>query len=177
VTGVWIAVIVAIFAVVGVLLVRRTMQGAIVESLPLDPGEQVLLEEEGLKVYHRFRRTSVRGGGETTFRVRSRVTDRRIVLATGGPEGTHKFVLLLVLDRTSTPPPPAGETGYGAYRDRFRLTNGYPTYPVSAADARVEEDGGDAVLHVEVPFPGGDPPEVKITTPNAARYLAALGGG
>ena len=119
------AVIVAVFAIVAVVVVRRTQRGAIVERLPLAEGERVLLEEEGLKVFHRSRKTSVRGGGTTMHRVRSVLTDRRVLLATGGPEGTHKFVIMLVLDYT-TPATPVGDTGYAAYRQRFKLANGYP---------------------------------------------------
>ena len=170
------AVIVAVFAIVAVVVVRRTQRGAIVERLPLAEGERVLLEEEGLKVFHRSRKTSVRGGGTTMHRVRSVLTDRRVLLATGGPEGTHKFVIMLVLDYT-TPATPVGDTGYTAYRQRFKLANGYPTYPISAGDVTVEQNE----LRVVVPFPEagpgwGDPPEVRFSTPQAGRYEAAIRG-
>ena len=95
------AVIVAVFVVVAVVVIRRTQRGAFVTRLPLAEGEHVLLEEEGLKLFHRFRRTSVSGGGTVTHRVRSMLTDRRIFLATGGPEGKHKFVILMILDYTT----------------------------------------------------------------------------
>jgi hypothetical protein len=91
---------------------------------------------------------SVRGGWTVTSRVRSVLTDRRIVLATGGPEGKHKFVLLMILDFT-TESPPVPETGYAAYRRKFGLANGYPTYYCSASDVTVADDA----LHVVVPFP------------------------
>ena len=45
----------------------------------------------------------------------SRLTDRRIVLATGGPEGKHMFTLLAILDYT-TPADPVPETGLAAYK-------------------------------------------------------------
>src|SRR5262245_47168741 len=105
------AVIVVVFVVVGVLFVRSRQKNAIVERLPLEPGENVLLEEQGLKLFHRFRRTSVRGGGTVTYRVRAVLTDRRILVATGGPEGKHKFVILMILDYTA-PARSVGESGY-----------------------------------------------------------------
>ena len=178
--GALFAVIVVAFVVVGVVLVRRTQRGAIVARLPLGEGEQILLEEEGLKLSHRFRRTAVRGGWTVTHRVRSVLTDRRILLATGGPEGKHKFVILMILDFT-TAAPPVPETGYAAYRRKFGLQNGYPTYSFSAVDASVDEHNGKTRLCVVVPFPEagggwGDPPEVGLSTPQAARYEEAIGG-
>jgi hypothetical protein len=178
VPGALFAVIVIVFVVVGVVVIRRTQRGAFVDRLPVGDDERVLLEEEGLRLYHRFRRTAVRGGGTTTMRVRSVLTDRRILLATGGPEGEHAFTILMIVDYT-TPATPVPETGYAAYRRKFGLANGYPTYPVSGADVSVEEDGGKTSLRIVVPFPEagsgwGDPPEVRLSTPNAARYADAI---
>ena len=178
--GALFAVLVIVFVVVGVVFVRRKQRGAIVARLPLDEGERVLLEEEGLKLFHRFRQTSVRGGGTVTHRVRSVLTDRRVVLATGGPEGKHKFVILMILDYT-TAAPPVPETGYAAYLRKFGLQNGYPTYGCSAADVSVEEHDGETRLRVVVPFPEagegwGDPPEVRLSTPQAAQYEEAISG-
>jgi hypothetical protein len=172
--GVVFAVIVVAFVVVSVVFVRRTQRGAFVERLPIGDDEHVLLEEEGLRLAHRFRRRSVRGGWTVTHRVRSVLTGRRVVLATGGPEGKHTFVILMILDYT-TEPPPVPETGYAAYRRKFGLANGYPTYYCSSRDVTVATDE----LHVVVPFPEagggwGDPPEVKLSTPNAARYDEAI---
>jgi hypothetical protein len=172
------AVVVLAFVVVGVVVVRRTQRGAIVARLPLGEGEQVLLEEDGLKLFHKFRRTAARGGGTVTYRVRSVLTDRRVLLATGGPEGKHKFVILMILDYT-TEAPPVPETGYAAYRRKFALRNGYPTYGFSAADVSVEEEDGETRLRVVVPFPEagegwGDPPDVQLSTPQAARYEQAI---
>src|SRR5262245_31722423 len=139
------AAIVVVFVVVGAVFVRSTMKRAIVERLPFEPGEGVLLEEESLKVFHRFRRTAVRGGGTVTHRVRAVLTNRRILVATGGPEGEHKFVIVMILDYT-TPARAVGESGYAAYKQKFRLGNGYPTYAVSAADVSLaEERDGEAV--------------------------------
>jgi hypothetical protein len=178
--GVLFAVVVVLFLVAGVVLVRRTQRGAIVERLPLGAGERVILEEEGLKLFHRFRRRAARGGGTTTHRVRSVLTDRRILLATGGPEGKHKFVILMILDYTA-PAPPVPDTGYAAYRRKFELQNGYPTYACSAADVSVEEHDDESRLRIVVPFPEagegwGDPPEVRLWTPQAARYEEAIRG-
>lgn len=177
-TVVLFAVIVIAFVVVGVALVRRTQRGAIVVRLPLDPDERILLEEEALKLFHRFRRTAARGGWTVSHRVRSVLTDRRILLATGGPEGTHKFVIVMILDyKTAAPPVP--ETGYAAYRRKFRLGNGYPTYSCSAGDVHAEEHDGETRLRFVIPFPEagegwGDPPEVWFATPEAARYEEAI---
>jgi hypothetical protein len=172
--GIVFAVIVAAFAIVAVILIRRTQRGAFVDRLPLGDDEHVLLEEEGLEVSHRFRRMSVRGGWTTTHRVRSSLTDRRILLATGGPEGKHKFVILMILDYTSESPS-VPETGYAAYRRKFGLASGYPTYSFSRSDLAV--DGDHLQFVIRFPEAGerwGDPPEVRLSTPNAARYEDAI---
>src|SRR6266851_7912397 len=107
----WLFVgIVVVFVIAGVAFVRSTQRGAIVDRLPLAENEDVLLEEEGLKVFHQFRRRAVRDGGTVTYRVRALLTNRRILLATGGPEGKHKFVILMILDYT-TPVPDVPENG------------------------------------------------------------------
>ncbi len=177
-SGALYAVVVIAFVAVAVVVVRRTQRGAIVVRLPLEGGESVLLEEEGLKLSHRFRRTAAHGGVVVTHRVRSVLTDRRILLATGGPEGKHKFVILMILDY-ATAAPPVPETGYAAYRSKFRLQNGYPTYSCSGGDATVDEHDGESRLHIVVPFPEagegwGDPPEIWLSTPRAARYEEAI---
>ena len=139
-----------------------------------------ILEEEGLKISHRGRKGAAAGGWTTTYKVRSVLTDRRIILATGGPEGRHKFVIKAIVDYT-TPAPRVSESGYPAYLAKFKLSNGYPTYPVTANDVSVERNGGDAELRVVVPFPEGGssfgpPPELKIDTRQAERYLEAVTG-
>jgi hypothetical protein len=174
------AVIVIVFVAVAIVLVRRSMKGAVLERLPLADGENVILEEEGLKISHRGRKGAAAGGWTTTYKVRSVLTDRRIILATGGPEGRHKFVIKAIVDYT-TPAPRVSESGYPAYLAKFKLSNGYPTYPVTANDVSVERNGGDAELRVVVPFPEGGssfgpPPELKIDTRQAERYLEAVTG-
>ena len=169
------AVIVAAFVIVAVFLVRRGQRGAFVDRLPIGDDERVLLEEERLKLAHRFRRIAVRGGWTVTRRVRSVLTDRRVVLATGGPAGKHKFVILMILDFTAGSPP-VPENGYAAYRRKFGLANGYPTYAFSAADVTLQ---GDSRLDIVVPFPEageswGGQPEVRLSTPNAGRYRQAI---
>ena len=168
------AAIVAAFVGVAAVLVRRTQRGAVVAHVPIGDDERVLLEEERLKLSHRFQRRSARGGWTVVSRVRSVLTDRRVLLATGGPEGEHKFVILMILDFAAEAPP-VPETGYAAYRRKFGLANGYPTYYCSAGDVTVEPEG----LYVVVPFPEageswGAPPEVRLSTSNAARYEAAI---
>ena len=177
--GALFAVIVVVFVVVGVVYVRSKQKGAIVEHLPIDQDENVLLDEKGLKVFHRFRRMAVRGGGTVTYRLRVVLTDRRILVVSGGPEGKHRFVILMILDYTS-PAQAVPETGYAAYKTKFRLDNGYPTYAISVADVSFEEQHGDEMaLRIDVPFPEGgpkwgDPPEVKIYTQQAERYRDAV---
>ena len=165
--------IVVLFVVAGVLLVRATQKGAFVERLPVGD-DDVLLEEDGLKVAHRFRKRAVRGGFTTTFRVHSVLTNRRLLLATGGPEGRHRFTMLMVVD-FANPAPDVPEHGYAAYKRKFQLANGYPTYACTAADVTVEDDA----LHIVVPFPEagagwGPPPEVKVFSAHASRYRDAM---
>ena len=174
------AVIVIVFvvaAVVGVLYVHKTHKGAIVERLPLDQGEEILLEEEGLKLFHTFARTAVGGEGTLTHWVRAVLTDRRIFLATGGPVGKHKFVILMILDYT-TPAEPVVESGYAAYKRKFHLENGYPTYAFGVVDVDLGGQSNDSELRIDVPFPEGgpscDPPEVKLHTKQAERYREAV---
>ncbi len=174
-TGWVFAGVIVVFVIAGAVFVRSTQKGAVVERLPLEPGEDVLLEEEGLKLLHRFRRRAVRDGGTVTYRVRAFLTHRRILLATGGPEGKHKFVILMILDYT-TPAPGVVETGYAAYKRKFELQNGYPTYAFSATDVSLDDA---ATLCIEVPFPEagpgwGAPPEVKLFTKQAERYRDAM---
>ena len=179
----WVfAAIVVVFVVAGVIFVRSRMKGAIVERLPLEDGEIVLLEEEHLKVFHRARKTAAHGSsGTVTYRVRALLTDRRIFVASGGPEGKHKLVIQMIVDYT-TPADPVPDSGFAAYKRKFHLENGFPTYAVSAADVSVEEEHGKpAALRVEVPFPEagpgwGPPPEVKLYTAQAERYEAAIAG-
>lgn len=171
-TGAIFAVVVVVFAVAAFLIIRRTQKGAFVETLPLEDGEQTLLEEEKLKVAHRARKISVSGGFTTTYRVHSTLTDRRILLATGG--GKHRFTILAILDYT-TPSPPVPEHGYDAYLRKFALSNGYPTYGFTAADMSETDDG----FTVVAPFPEagdsfGPPPEVRVHTAQAARYRDAV---
>ena len=178
--GAVFAVIVVAFVVIAVVVVRRMQRGAIVTRLPLAEDERVILEEEGLKLSHRSRRVAAHGGWTVTRPVRSVLTDRRVLLSTGGPEGKHKFVIVMILDYT-TAPTPVPETGFAAYRRKFALENGYPTYPCAAADVSVGDDNGETQLRVVVPFPEagegwGDPPEVRLSTAQAARYVAAIGG-
>jgi hypothetical protein len=173
------AVVVVVFVVVGVVYVRSTQKRAIGERLPVDQDENILLDEKGLKIFHRSRRLAIRGGGTLTHRVRVLLTDRRILVVSGGPEGKHKFVILMILDYT-VPAPPVLEAGYAAYKTKFRLDNGYPTYAFSAADVSLDEQrGGGVTLRIDVPFPErgpkwGDPPEVKIYTQEAKRYQEAV---
>jgi len=172
------AVIVIVFLIVAVPLVRRTLKGAILERLPLVDGERVVLEEEGLKLSHRGQKRSARGGWTVTYKVRSVLTDRRIILATGGPEGKRKLVIKVIVDYT-TPAPTVTDSGYSAYLSKFKLGNGYPTYPISEGDVSVVNDGGDGELRFVVPFPEGGPswgppPEVKLATAKAERYRDAV---
>src|ERR1700733_255075 len=121
--GALFAVVVVVFVAVGVVYVRSKQKGAIVERLPIDQDENVLLDEKGLKVFHRFRRMAVRGGGTTTYWVRVVVTDRRILVMSGRPAAKQKFLILMILDYTS-PAQSVPKSGYAAYKTKFRLDNG-----------------------------------------------------
>ena len=96
--------IVVVFAAGGVLYVRSKQKGAFVERLPIEQDEDAPRRGrlEGLPP---VRRRAVRGGGTVNYRVRARLTDRRILVATGGPEGKHKFVILMILDYTKPASP------------------------------------------------------------------------
>ena len=174
-SGLVFAVVVVVFVVVGVLVVRRTQRGAFVDRLPLEPGEEVVVAEEGAKVFHRFRRTARFGrSGTTTSRVRIVLTNRRILVATGGPEGRRKLVIQMILDYAS-PAPAVGESGYAAYLRKFRLANGYPTYPFTREDVSFVEEHGRTAVRIVVPFPEGgpgwgDPPEVVLYTSHPDEY-------
>jgi hypothetical protein len=175
VSGLVFAIVVVVFAVAGALLVRRTQRGAVVDRLPLEQGEQVLFAEERANVFHRFRRTARFGrSGTETRRVRIVLTDRRIIVATGGPEGRHKFVIQMILDYSS-PAPAVAESGYAAYLGKFRLENGYPTYPFTREDLSLVESRGRTAVRIVVPFPErgprwGDPPEVVLYTSRPEEY-------
>ena len=182
-SGLVFAIAVVAFVVAGVLLVRRTQRGAIVEHLPLEEGERVLLAEEGRRVWHRFRRTARFGrSGVETRRVRIALTDRRILVATGGPEGRHRFVMLMVLDYTTPAPPvPVPDTGYAAYKRKFGLAAGYPTYSFTDDDLTLVEERGRTGVRIVVPFPErgprwGDPPEVVLYTGEPERYRQLFAG-
>ena len=80
------------------------------------------------------------------------------------------------------PAPHVSESGYPAYLSKFDHSNGYPTYPVTADDVSVDRDRSDAELLVVVQFPEGGPswgppPELKIATNQAERYLEAVTAG
>ena len=132
-----------------------------------------------MKLFHRFRRRAVRDGGTGHVRVRALLTNRRILLATGGPEGKHKFVILMILDYTTPAPGGTGERVCGLQeevRPAERLSDvcvlGRGRQPGRGARRR-------AALRIEVPFPEagtswGDPPEVKLFTKQAERYREAI---
>jgi hypothetical protein len=165
-------VILVIFVAAAVVLVRRTLKPAIADRLPLEEGERVLLDESDLKVFHRIRYRGVR-----THRVRAVLTDKRILLVTGGPEGKHKFWIQMVLDY-STPVFGVPDRGYSAYRRRFQTANGYPTYRFSAENVSLVEERGQTGVQIDVPFPEHgrlyQPPKVIIYTEQAERYRDAL---
>ena len=147
---IWFIILLVIFVVVAAVIIRWTIRGAIFERLPIEPGEKVLVTEEGLKVFHKIREAS--GGQALTYRVRAILTDKRILVATGGPEGKHKFFMKMIID-FSSPAPSIQDTGYGAYREKFHLENGYPTYFISSQDISFIEKGGQTAVRILVPFP------------------------
>ena len=151
------------FLAVAFLLVHFMVRKAVFERLPLAEGELVLLDEHDLRVYRKIRRTP--SGHSLTYNVRVVVTDRRIYLATGGPEGKYKFFLLAIVDYVSPAPP---DSSYGTWR------NGYPTYHVRPTDLTfIEEDGRPAVrIVVTSPSPGPlfDQPELILYTHQPDRW-------
>ena len=102
-------------------------------------------------------------------------------MATGGPEGQHKFVILMILDYTS-PGRSVAETGYAAYKTKFGLENAYPTYAFTAADVSLEEERRPVGAAHRGAVPGGGlglgrPAEVRLYTAQAERYRDAIAGG
>jgi hypothetical protein len=172
----WYIIVVILFVIVAGALVRRSIRGAIFESMPLLPGESVLLQETGLKVFQKIREAS--GGQSLTSRVTVLLTDRRILVATGGPEGKHKFFMKMILDYR-TPAPPVEDTGYGAYYEKFQLEKGYSSYYISPSDVRFVEKKGQLAVHIKVPFPEHGAfylePEVIIYTQQPQRYGEVFG--
>lgn len=167
--------IVAAFAVGAILLIRRQIRGAIFERLPIEPEEKILLEERDLKVFQKIREAS--GGKSLTSRSTVVLTDRRILVATGGPEGKHKFFLRMILDY-KTPSPSVADTGYSAYYEKFKLENGYATYGFSPSDLRLIEEKGQPAVKINIPFPEHGAmylePEVVIYTKNPEAYRRAF---
>jgi hypothetical protein len=167
--------IVAVFAIVAILVIRRQIRGAIFERLPIEPNEKILLEEQGLKVFEKIREAT--GGRSLTSRVTVVLTDRRILVATGGPEGKHKFFLKMILDyRTAAPE--ISDTGYSAYYEKFQLSNGYATYYISPSNVSLVEEKGQIAVKIDVPFPEHGSmyvePEVIIYTKSPETYQLAF---
>jgi hypothetical protein len=171
----WFLAILIVFVVVSAIGIRWTIRRAIVDRLPIAEGETVLLAEEDLKVFHKIREHS--GGQSLTYKSRAVLTDRRMLIATGGPEGKHKYVIKMILDYTTAGPLMA-TVGYGAYYRKFHLENGYPTYYISPRDVSLAEADGKPALRIDVPFPEHGSvyvqPVVTIHTSQASRYLEAL---
>ena len=138
----------------GVVFVRSTQKGAFVERLPVEQDEDVLLEEEGLKLFHRFRRMAVRGGGRYSSRAGG--AHRSAHPARDGRARGQAQV-------RDPDDPRLHDPGGGRPGDRVRglqaevrLQNGYPTYAFSAADVSLDEEhGGGAALRIDGAVPGG----------------------
>jgi hypothetical protein len=171
----WFLTIMVVFVVVAVIGIRWTIRRAILDRLPIAEGETVLLAEEDLKVFHKIREHS--SGQALTYKSRAVLTDRRILIATGGPEGKNKYLIKMILDYTAAAPAVA-TVGYGAYYRKFQLENGYPTYYISPRDVSLADADGTPALRIDVPFPEHGSlylqPVVAIYTSQAARYLEVL---
>ncbi len=167
----WYIILIVLFVVVVAAIIRWKMRGAIVERLPFLPEEKILLEETGLKVFHKIREAS--GGQSLTYRVTAVLTNSRILVATGGPEGKHKFFLKMILDYRS-PAPQISDTGYAAYQSKFQLENGYPTYYFSPSDVTFVEKKGKEAVQINLPFPEHGAfyvaPEVIIYSKQPEKY-------
>lgn len=171
----WALILLLVLVVVAVIIIHWTLRRAIVEKLPVADGERVLLTETGLQVYHKMREHY--GGRALTFGVTVVLTDKRVILATGGPEGVHKYLLRQIIEYTTSPPAVQG-SGYGAYHAKFRLDNGYATYFVAPENVSVVEKDGQAGVRFEVPFPEHGAfyinPEVIIYTSRSEEYRKAF---
>src|SRR5690349_16407822 len=99
-------IVVAVVLVIGYFIHRYLIAPATFDRLPIAADERVLLREEGTKLWHAA--TGVKPvwgrGGTTTHGVTVVLTDRRMLAATGGPEGKHKFWMQMVVDYTAAPP-------------------------------------------------------------------------
>ena len=169
--GVIYVVIVVAFVIVGVVFVRRTQRGAFVTRLPIDEDENVLLEEEGLKLAHRFRRRSVRGGSTVTHRCGSVPTDRGVLPATVARRAAH------IRDPDDPRRHDAGtavpETGYSVYLRTSAARTATRRTPPRRATSTSRMKGAICVCTSSCRSPRraelGDPPEVRLSTANAAR--------
>lgn len=172
----WYLAALLVFVVVAVIAIRWTLRRAIVEKLPVVEGERVLLTETGLTVFHRMR-GHYRGRGLMSG-VTVMLTDKRVILATGGPEGVHKYLLRQIIDFT-TPLPAVKGSGYGAYHAKFRLKNGYATYFAGPKNVSVVDKDGKTGVRFEAPFPEHGAfyinPEVIIYTSHPEEYRKAIG--
>lgn len=171
--------IVAVVMLLAIIGIRYAMRGAIFDRLPIAADEQVLAVEPGLRVLWRMPHAA--NGWETRFGMHVVLTNRRILMATGGPEGKHKFLLVYVVEyvpqRPLTPEELSAATGAG-----YSMENGYPTYRVGRDNlAVVVEEDGKQVVQVEVPYSNDTtfarPPVLKIYTGQVEKYRAAFGIG
>lgn len=168
--------IVAAVMLLAIIGIRYAMRGAIFDRLPIAADEQVLAEEPGLRVESRLPHAS--RGWETRFGMHVVLTNRRILLATGGPEGKHKFVLVYVVEytpkRTLTAEELAAAKGAG-----YGLENGYATFRVGADHVTVQEEDGKTMVKVEVPYSNdatfANSPVLKFYTGQADKYRAVFG--
>ena len=171
----WYLIPLLVFLVVAAIIIRWTLRRAIVEKLPVADGERVLLTETGLKVYHKVREHY--RGRTLTSAATVVLTDKRVIVATGGPEGVHKYLLSQIIEYTTSPPAVKG-SGYGAYYAKFRLDNGYATYFVEPENVSVVEKDGQTGVRFDVPFPEHGAfymnPEVIIYTSRPEVYRKAF---
>ena len=171
----WALILLLVFVVAAVIIIRWTLRRAIVEKLPVAHGERVLLTETGLEIYHKVREHY--RGRALTSGVTVVLTDKRVIVATGGPEGVHKYLLKQIIEYTTSSPAVKG-SGYGAYYAKFRLENGYATYYVAPENVSVVEKDGQTAVRFEVPFPEHGAfyinPEVTIYTSRAEEYRKAI---
>jgi len=168
--------IVAVVMLLAIIGIRYAMRGAIFDRLPIAADEQVLAVEPGLRVLWRMPHAA--NGWETRFGMHVVLTNRRILMATGGPEGKHKFVLVYVVEYTPNRPLTAEELS-AAIGAGYGLENGYSTYRVGGDNLTVVQEDGKQVVQVEVPYSNDTtfarPPVLKIYTGQVERYREALG--
>lgn len=169
--------IVAVILAIAILAIRYSLRGAIMDRLPIEPDEQILCDEENRRVFHRVRDTV--DGRVLMYKVRLVLTNRRILIATGGPEGKHKFLIRYIVEHRGTHALTPEEVG-AARAAGYGLDKGYATYRIGAADVALICEDGQTAVRILVPYTVDEtfqlPPRLVLYTarPEVYRGLFAI---